>query len=531
MERNDWYITDAGKQYGPLTEREITHLIAHGRLSPDGLVWRPGLAEWTQAKDVPGLYKPPPLPIASGTIAARAQDTQQPSTPAASASPPIGRDSIRDMESLLASIEKITAQGAASPRQQAAKTGPHGDEEEATALTAMAENSGADGHAAEEAAEATSASAEPEAVKAFAEHLEAERSGAEPGAPVFAAPRRRTWLGGYFRRHAQGQLSMGWSLWFNFVLPLTAMALVFGGLRRTMANPTLELAAMVIIGLAFLPILVWMSVGLWRSAERAKSWYGSWFWPSLVQAAVILTCLLYGVFGTVVVVTGRSGNLTSEILANRDWRFAQRATSDAETDATPGNPEHRSFVVDAMIALGRSVNGMLGNPAGNAPSAAPAGPRQAPRAKPGQESLLAAGARGRKRPDDTAGAEIANEPIATARAPATASEPAAAASSPPVVLASYDKPADVAEETIVLRNISKTPIGDIALTVSYRGADDGEFYRRSLRLRGPIPPGETAAHTFATPEGLRPLAYGRPRAGEGMFTVDVRVVDYKSLAD
>jgi hypothetical protein len=57
-----WYVYEEGKQFGPLSEREVIYLVAYGRVQPTSLVWRPGFATWSRAQDVEGLYKPPPVP-------------------------------------------------------------------------------------------------------------------------------------------------------------------------------------------------------------------------------------------------------------------------------------------------------------------------------------------------------------------------------------------------------------------------------------------------------------------------------------
>ena len=62
VSNQSWYVFRGGKQYGPLSAREILYLVANETLSPDALVWRPGFPSWQQAGDVKGLYQPPPLP-------------------------------------------------------------------------------------------------------------------------------------------------------------------------------------------------------------------------------------------------------------------------------------------------------------------------------------------------------------------------------------------------------------------------------------------------------------------------------------
>lgn len=50
-----WYYLDHGEQRGPISIDELKRRAAAGRFTPEDLVWREGLAEWTAAKHVPEL--------------------------------------------------------------------------------------------------------------------------------------------------------------------------------------------------------------------------------------------------------------------------------------------------------------------------------------------------------------------------------------------------------------------------------------------------------------------------------------------
>ena len=51
MTEDTWYVADGEQRVGPLT---LEVLLARG-LDPDDLVWRPGLAEWTEVRRLPEL--------------------------------------------------------------------------------------------------------------------------------------------------------------------------------------------------------------------------------------------------------------------------------------------------------------------------------------------------------------------------------------------------------------------------------------------------------------------------------------------
>lgn len=51
------YAVVDGHMAGPLSDKQLTHLIRIGTLSSQTLVWRPGMTEWRYAADVPEVYK------------------------------------------------------------------------------------------------------------------------------------------------------------------------------------------------------------------------------------------------------------------------------------------------------------------------------------------------------------------------------------------------------------------------------------------------------------------------------------------
>jgi membrane protease subunit (stomatin/prohibitin family) len=62
-----WFLGVAGKQVGPLDAAGLRAEAAAGRLTPDTLVWRSGMAAWAAARGIPEVAAllppaPPPLP-------------------------------------------------------------------------------------------------------------------------------------------------------------------------------------------------------------------------------------------------------------------------------------------------------------------------------------------------------------------------------------------------------------------------------------------------------------------------------------
>ncbi|HEV2844717.1 MAG TPA: DUF4339 domain-containing protein, partial [Thermoanaerobaculia bacterium] len=66
-----WYLFHEGAQQGPMPLEELRSLADQGRLTPDSLVTRVGMADWVPARSVPELFPDeiimrPPLPPGVG---------------------------------------------------------------------------------------------------------------------------------------------------------------------------------------------------------------------------------------------------------------------------------------------------------------------------------------------------------------------------------------------------------------------------------------------------------------------------------
>jgi uncharacterized RDD family membrane protein YckC len=62
----DWHYAEGGQQLGPVSEERLLELVQTGSVTPDTLVWRPGMAEWKTFREAgPGV--PPPLQNGVGT--------------------------------------------------------------------------------------------------------------------------------------------------------------------------------------------------------------------------------------------------------------------------------------------------------------------------------------------------------------------------------------------------------------------------------------------------------------------------------
>jgi hypothetical protein len=58
----DWFYAKGDKHAGPVNSAELKRLATVGELKPDDLVWREGMADWTVARNVRGLFDEEPKP-------------------------------------------------------------------------------------------------------------------------------------------------------------------------------------------------------------------------------------------------------------------------------------------------------------------------------------------------------------------------------------------------------------------------------------------------------------------------------------
>jgi hypothetical protein len=54
-----WYWADGDQRAGPVTPEELRGLVRQHRITPDTLIWRPGMPQWSEARRAKGLFGPP----------------------------------------------------------------------------------------------------------------------------------------------------------------------------------------------------------------------------------------------------------------------------------------------------------------------------------------------------------------------------------------------------------------------------------------------------------------------------------------
>jgi hypothetical protein len=76
----DWYYSANNAQMGPISASELRKLALNGTLKPTDLVWKDGMAEWTPAQSIKGLFAPPPA-TAPKPVAERPTPASGPALP------------------------------------------------------------------------------------------------------------------------------------------------------------------------------------------------------------------------------------------------------------------------------------------------------------------------------------------------------------------------------------------------------------------------------------------------------------------
>ena len=75
-----WYYSQNNQQQGPVSSEQLKQLAASGGLQPGDLVWKEGMSQWTDARQMKGLFPmqtvanppvPPPMPPSAVSPAIR----------------------------------------------------------------------------------------------------------------------------------------------------------------------------------------------------------------------------------------------------------------------------------------------------------------------------------------------------------------------------------------------------------------------------------------------------------------------------
>lgn len=106
MAASQWYISRGGQRVGPLDAAQLKQMAGNGQLQPTDHVWREGMAEWAQAKQVKGLFASSLFPAdavpSTGAAGAAAPASAPATARPAQASPTTTDWSVRDQSDLAA---------------------------------------------------------------------------------------------------------------------------------------------------------------------------------------------------------------------------------------------------------------------------------------------------------------------------------------------------------------------------------------------------------------------------------------------
>jgi hypothetical protein len=73
MSQQQWYYSSKGQKHGPVAPEKLKALAASGQIQQADLVWKEGMAQWSEARNIKGLFEaptktsqsPPPIPAAA----------------------------------------------------------------------------------------------------------------------------------------------------------------------------------------------------------------------------------------------------------------------------------------------------------------------------------------------------------------------------------------------------------------------------------------------------------------------------------
>lgn len=81
----EWHYTQNGQKAGPITSAQLQALAKSGQIKPTDMVWKEGMAAWTPASKIKGLFpetavsaKPTPPPVPSAPLKDEPATTSNP---------------------------------------------------------------------------------------------------------------------------------------------------------------------------------------------------------------------------------------------------------------------------------------------------------------------------------------------------------------------------------------------------------------------------------------------------------------------
>ncbi len=69
---DQWHYARQGQQFGPVSGEQLRQLAASGQLQPGDMVWKQGMAAWSPASSVQGLFAAPAQPVTPSSAPAPA---------------------------------------------------------------------------------------------------------------------------------------------------------------------------------------------------------------------------------------------------------------------------------------------------------------------------------------------------------------------------------------------------------------------------------------------------------------------------
>jgi RDD family/GYF domain 2 len=68
----NWYYVEQGKQAGPVSDEQLDEMVRNGRITPDTLVWREGMADWIPCREARAQTVPPVTGAVAGEASPQA---------------------------------------------------------------------------------------------------------------------------------------------------------------------------------------------------------------------------------------------------------------------------------------------------------------------------------------------------------------------------------------------------------------------------------------------------------------------------
>jgi len=107
---SQWYYLIGQTQHGPVRSRQLFRLAREGTVTPDTLVWKPGISDWVKASKIRKLFEDAPPAPAPGIVPGKSS-RRNPAVPETAVNEPVRNTGRKPLTESLSGGEQPRAAG------------------------------------------------------------------------------------------------------------------------------------------------------------------------------------------------------------------------------------------------------------------------------------------------------------------------------------------------------------------------------------------------------------------------------------